>query len=961
MILCKIKNDEKTVIVQLEDYLIDSENSEVVFPTETILRNNGFVNGHFQLTYYLLSPWKNSEFKVYNDKLTPIKFSKNRIQAIAVFKNYPNLITDQNIKQFQTYYQANKTKIKLLSFANNKTSIIQHLKFNFFNKQYVIRFSEPTEYTTKDSFYLYVMKYQPITEEYDLLPLVQYQPTSYITLREPKFFDTDISSNWVISQSYESLTTFTQSDYNIPLSINNALETIYYDINDTNSFVHFGTYQSRLNSFAKKYIDLLSISQRYISTSKVEKIQELIKNFNTFQRHCLLDLNLITTGSESSILEFANPIQFNEWYQTKSDFASICDKNNIHALYKLLPENILYDEENVDLIQFVNLLGDTLDEFWAGIKNLTSINSLLEVQLQNFSFNYLIQVLRNYGIMYERGFRIETLNKIFFQSSLLNRDNIEINHYNKILLVRLLANIPFLLKSKGSRHCIQQLYNIFGLSEGLLKIHQFVKDSYSGENTVRITKPYFSCSSINTMSFINNSDAKVVLIYARFPIVPSSNTLLELNNVSIGLPTYELKKPYLLILEKYGESEINFSYYVEQELSNYTKLYSNTNIDKISIVGECSVDNVKFLKQTMSDYSIYAKGTNIIDSINNVYAIFNFNQLYPNQLENSQITCDYNTQALKIQTFETIKYSSIFSLGNTPSKFYRIAENQPIQLPKPVKVEKIVNYPNVHFGSVYSDYYDSQFIIDYQNKLDFLLDNNEYKNFKKLYKYKKLEDYKMLYSNYFNIFTTSYTKMVDFYENLDSSFYTILQQFIPYSLNAKYGVILNNNILTRNKIPTMELISTQPVKTPSTSVQLTFTNFYADEVETPSTSVQLTFTNFYADEVAKGIGNIYFFPKIIGNSCQSQSGLLKINFTGISGMDNNYGKGKLKVSSDEIWNIKAQASYKIYRYQAYTTTIKMFKYKIRAFVGQAKTSTVAKQRKLIIDQDKNLKITKINI
>jgi len=52
-------------------------------------------------------------------------------------------------------------------------------------------------------------------------------------------------------------------------------------------------------------------------------------------------------------------------------------------------------------------------------------------------------------------------------------------------------------------------------------------------------------------------------------------------------------------------------------------------------------------------------------------------------------------------------------LGNTPSKFYRIAENQPIQLPKPVKVEKIVNYPNVHFGSVYSDYYDSQFIIDY--------------------------------------------------------------------------------------------------------------------------------------------------------------------------------------------------------------------------------------------------------
>jgi len=46
-----------------------------------------------------------------------------------------------------------------------------------------------------------------------------------------------------------------------------------------------------------------------------------------------------------------------------------------------LPEAILYDENNNDLIQFVNLLGDTLYEFWAGIKNLTSVNSLLETEL----------------------------------------------------------------------------------------------------------------------------------------------------------------------------------------------------------------------------------------------------------------------------------------------------------------------------------------------------------------------------------------------------------------------------------------------------------------------------------------------------------------------------------------------------------------------------------------------------
>jgi hypothetical protein len=60
--------------------------------------------------------------------------------------------------------------------------------------------------------------------------------------------------------------------------------------------------------------------------------------------------------------------------------------------------------------------------------------------------------------------------------------------------------------------------------------------------------------------------------------------------------------------------------------------------------------------------------------------------------------------------------------------------------------------------------------------------------------------------------------MVKFYEKLDSSFFKILQQFIPYSLNAKYGVILNNNVLTRNKVPTMELVSVKSTGVPSYTI-----------------------------------------------------------------------------------------------------------------------------------------------
>ena len=938
MILCKIKNNEITKVVSLQQYSLYSQGDDIVFPTETLLRNNGYINGHFQLTYYLLSPWTGSQQRVFDSRLYPVKFSKTRTQIKAVFANYPELTNDQDIRNFQTYYQANKTKVKLLTVANDKASVVQHLKFNFYTSQYVLRFTQPTSYTNEDEFYLYIMKFQPITQEYDLLPIVQEEPIQYIHIKEPNFFDTNMSSNWITSQSYQTLTSFPESEYNIPLSINNALETIYYDVNDTNSFVHFGTYQSRLNSFAQKYIDILDISGSYVSSSKTARLEQLISGLNTFQRHCLLDLNLIATGSSSSIKNFASIDNFNQWYQTKSDSASVCDYNNLHALYKLLPETILYDERNTDLIQFVNILGDTLDQFWAGIRNLTAVNSLLQIELENYSFDYLVQLLRNYGIVYQNGFRMQNLNRTFFESSILNRDDIELNHYNKLLLVRLLSNMPFLLKSKGSRYCIQQLYNIFGLSQGLLRIHEFVKDSYTGENLVRITKPYYSCSATNIMSFNNASAANVALIYARFPEIPSWTV--QLDTTKIQTIEYEINKPYLLILEKSGSS-VNFSYYVQNRLSQNSASYSGIDINTISIRNQCSVDNVKFLKQTLSNYSVYARGTNIIDSIGNVEAIFDFNSLYPNQLESPLITCNYNESARKVQTFDVIKYSSIFSLGNTPSKFYTVSVSQSIQLPELTRASAIKNYPNVHFGSVYSDYYDSQFIIDYQNQLEDLLDNNQYTDFKKLYKYKNLQDYKLLYSNYFTVFTTSYTKMVKFYEKLDSSFFKILQQFIPYSLNAKYGVILNNNVLTRNKVPTMELVSVKSTGVPSYTIQLP-ASIAMNKMENPLASIQ-------------------FEPQIFASNYKSHTGLIEINFTGISVIEDNYGSAEINVGADQIWRISGQVNTKRSRYQALSADIRMFNYKARSFIGSVETSSVSKQRKMIIDQDKNLMITKINI
>jgi len=39
---------------------------------------------------------------------------------------------------------------------------------------------------------------------------------------------------------------------------------------------------------------------------------------------------------------------------------------------------------------------------------------------------------------------------------------------------------------------------------------------------------------------------------------------------------------------------------------------------------------------------------------------------------------------------------------------------------------------------------------------------------------------------------------------MDNNVFLMIKQFVPFSVNAKYGLILENNILHRNRIPTIQ-------------------------------------------------------------------------------------------------------------------------------------------------------------
>jgi hypothetical protein len=65
-------------------------------------------------------------------------------------------------------------------------------------------------------------------------------------------------------------------------------------------------------------------------------------------------------------------------------------------------------------------------------------------------------------------------------------------------------------------------------------------------------------------------------------------------------------------------------------------------------------------------------GSNIIDNNSHVDFIYDLNSFNPLIKNSTYVTVSYNNAAIEIGKFSTLQYSSIFSLGNTPSKFYSI-------------------------------------------------------------------------------------------------------------------------------------------------------------------------------------------------------------------------------------------------------------------------------------------------
>jgi hypothetical protein len=227
------------------------------------------------------------------------------------------------------------------------------------------------------------------------------------------------------------------------------------------------------------------------------------------------------------------------YYNGLIDSASIFDAFNDARLTKMIPASIVEDPLNSDYVLFVDMIGHHYDITWSYIKALTSINEREEHPYDGMPNELLYDVAKSMGWKLTHGkdrselwnFAVGTdkFGNYIQSGSLPSKSHEQINYE---VWRRIVNNIPYLLKSKGSARAVKALIATYGIPQTFLSIREYggpmvedVRPIWEHERFVYhlrmdtdnyITTPWDKIADIDPQTYFNREPTSIDTIEIQF-------------------------------------------------------------------------------------------------------------------------------------------------------------------------------------------------------------------------------------------------------------------------------------------------------------------------------------------------------------------------------------------------------------------------------------------------------------
>lgn len=163
------------------------------------------------------------------------------------------------------------------------------------------------------------------------------------------------------------------------------------------------------------------------------------------------------------------------WYESLVNLASQYDKVNPNYLVNNIPQFIKDDYENGDFITFLDLIGQHFDIIWSYINGLRKTKIVDERYDVGVSDKLVWHLLKSFGWDGKRAYDSQFLWEYAFGTTKdgFKKTRISLEEANNEIWRRIVNNIPYLLKHKGTSRAMKAVMACYGVPTSLLTIIEF--------------------------------------------------------------------------------------------------------------------------------------------------------------------------------------------------------------------------------------------------------------------------------------------------------------------------------------------------------------------------------------------------------------------------------------------------------------------------------------------------------
>ena len=546
-----------------------------------------------------------------------------------------------NPRELRTYLKFNNQFFLTTNFRQDRSSVINY------PHSIVFKLYEPLPETFKKFDECTVVKEMvlPLTEDVRVIDFVP-QETGDIVLKSPdlKNVESPIQRRATDYQNESSILTedATVSGELRNLFLSQSLESVEINVDHTQyeNFINFSSAEERLKNFKYKLELIESYTAESASVADISgsakdlklwssRIKEVKNNFDSFDKYMYFQSSSYVTSSLGEFFDNAWPKTGGsgtltspyilahttsstaiDWFNTTQISASNYDLVNENKLSNLLPMHVIDDSENYDYLKFTDMIGQHFDGIWTYIKGVTDIFDRRESLSEGTSKDLLYSVGKSLGWDMNDGKDLVSLSKFALGtevtgSVLSNSTAMSEKDMSREIWSRIINNMPFFLKNKGTVRALKGLINIYGIPSTILRVKEYGGPNLPDDASPQfeITRKFTKALDFRSGQYVKTgwvddttSGRKPDTIEFRFRAVSSSN--------------------HILVEKKPTGSDVSSSFYIRLKDNNSVDNYGYVAFQLSGSSGLKEISSSNFPVYDGDFYSVMLRRTSGSDAAN---------------------------------------------------------------------------------------------------------------------------------------------------------------------------------------------------------------------------------------------------------------------------------------------------------------------------------------------------------